>query len=100
VVAGKREWPRGPCGVELAAQRIFVVEAIEDSRRRALRRGQNCQHPASDALAIFPPSAAEDAFAVLPQDLEIADPIGVVLKRRIQLPDSAERRLDLGRAAV
>jgi hypothetical protein len=94
-VAGKRERPSSPCGVEIAAQLIFVGESVEDSRRRALHRRQHCQHRTSHALAICPPSTAEDPFTILSQDLEVADPIRVVLKRRIQLPDS-----DLGRVAV
>ena len=73
----------GPRGVELVPQFIFVGEAIEASRRRALRGGQHGQHRAAAAVAVRAPSPAEHAFAILPQDLEVADPIRVVLKRRI-----------------
>ena len=75
-------WPRGPCAVELATQLILVDKAIEDSRRRALRRGQQCQYRASAALAICLPSTAEDALAILKQRPKIADPIAVVSETR------------------
>ena len=90
--AGKRERPRRPCGVEFVPQFIFVSEAIERGRRRALRGGQHRQHRAAAARAVRAPSAAEDAFAVLPQDLEISNPISFELKGWVQLPDLALRR--------
>ena len=88
-LAGERERPCRPCGVELVPQFIFVGEAIEGSRQRALRGGQHGQHGAAAAVAVRAPSSAEDAFAVLPQHLEIAHPISVELKGWVHLPNSA-----------
>src|SRR5271166_599497 len=41
------------------------------------------------ARAVCTPPAVEDAFAVLPQEMEIANPISFELKGRVHLPDSA-----------
>src|SRR5271166_10006 len=87
--AGQRERPRRPCGVELVPQFIFVGEAIQRGRMRALRSGQHGQHRVSAARAVCAPPAVEDAFAILPQELEITQPISVELKDRVHLPDSA-----------
>src|SRR5271166_5546418 len=87
--AGKRERPRRPCGFELVPQFILVSEAIEGSRDRTLRGRLHRQRRAAAARAVCAPPAVEDAFAVLPQELEIAKPISVELKGRVHLPDSA-----------
>ena len=87
--ADKRERPRRPGGVEFVPQSIFVREAIEASRQRTLGDGQHGQHRVGTALAVRAPSSAEDAFAVLPQNLEISNPASAKLKGLVQIPDSA-----------
>ena len=72
VFAGKRKRPRSPCGVERVPQFIFVGEALENDRRRAIRRGQHRQHRPAAFPAVRAPPAVEDAFAILPQEMEIA----------------------------
>ena len=89
--AGKRERPRSPCGVELVPQFIFVGEALEDGRGRALRGGQHHQHGAEAAVAVRAPTSAEDEFAILPQDLEALFSASVERKRLVQLSRSAGR---------
>ena len=86
--AGKCERPCRPCGVEFVPQFIFMSEAIERRRWRALRGGQHGQHRVAAAISIRAPSAAEDAFAVLPRDSKITNPISVELKGWVQLPNS------------
>ena len=88
-LADKCERTCRPCGVEFVPQVIFMSEAIERSRQRALRDGRHGQYRVAAAISIRAPSAAEDVFAVPPRDIMITNPIGLVLKRRIQLPDSA-----------
>ena len=89
--ADKRERPRRPCGVEFLLQFVFVREALDDRRKRMLRGGQHGQRRAA-ALAVRAPSAAEDAVAVLPKDLDIPDPVSIKSKGRVQSPDSCVAR--------
>jgi hypothetical protein len=51
---------------------VFMGEAIEARTRRMLRGGKNDQHGAPLAIIVQSPAMAEDAFAVLPQDLGAA----------------------------
>ncbi len=88
-LAGKRKRPRRPFAVERVPQFIFVGETIEGGWRRALRGKQHSQRCAAAAVAAYAPPAAEDAFAILPQDLEVALPISVELKGMGHLPNSA-----------
>jgi hypothetical protein len=53
-----------------------------------LRGGQHGQHGSTIAVGLAV-SSAEDALAVLPQDLEVAIPIGAKSRRRFHVPDSA-----------
>ena len=86
--AGQRERPRRPCGVELVPQFIFVGKAIEAGRRRALRGGQHGQHGAAAAVVVRAPPAAEDAFAILPQDLTAVIRIGAFQRMQHHLSHS------------
>jgi hypothetical protein len=51
-----------------------------------LGRGQHRQHGAAVSVDAQAPPSAEDAIAVLPQDLEVAISICIELSRWIQLP--------------
>ena len=87
--AGKRQRPRRPCGVELVPQFIFVGEAIEDGRGRALHSRQHGQKGAAAAVAVLAPPPAEDAIPILPHDLEAVFSLSAERKRLLQLPCSA-----------
>src|SRR5208337_3715487 len=89
VFADKRKRPRSPCGVEFVPQFIFVDKALENDRQRAIRQGQHRQHRPTALPAVRAPSPAEDAFVVLPQNLEISLPISPELKGWVHFPDSA-----------
>ena len=71
-LADKLERPHRPRAVQLVLQSVFVGKAIEAGGRRVLRGGQYGQHRAPLAVVAQTPSSAEDAFAVLPQDLKAA----------------------------
>ena len=62
--------PHRPRPVQLILQSVFVGKALEDVGRRLLRSGQHGQHGAAAAVGLSAPPPAEDALAVLPQDLE------------------------------
>ncbi len=49
---------------------MFAGEAVEAGRQRPLRGGHHNQHRATAALAVRSPSRAQDAVAILAQDLE------------------------------
>jgi hypothetical protein len=68
-VANELKRTHRPRPVQLVLQFVFTSKAIKGGRGRLLRRGQYSQHggPLTVGLALSP---AEDAFAVLPQDLE------------------------------
>ena len=67
-----------------------MSEAIEAGRRRMFGGGPHNQYVAA-ALAPAPPST-EDAFSVLPGDLEAAIPISVKSRGTVQLPDPSQSR--------
>ena len=54
-----------------------------------LRDGKHGQHDVPAAIGILAPRTAEDAVAVLPQDLEVAISVCAELRRCAQLPHSA-----------
>src|SRR5208337_1475981 len=83
------EWPRRPFGTELVPQFIFVGEAIEDGRGRALHSRQHGQKGAAAAVAVLAPPPAEDAIPILPHDLEAVFSLSAKRKRLLQLPCSA-----------
>ena len=57
--------------------------------------GNTASTDAAAAVAVCAPSPAEDAFAILPKNLEIANPISIKLKGWVHLPNSgAPRRSD------
>src|SRR5262249_8028923 len=60
-----------PGAVELILEFVFVGEVIEARAGRLLGGRHNEQHGAL-AVIVQLPSAAEDAFAILPQDLRAA----------------------------
>jgi hypothetical protein len=61
--------------IEVVPQSVFVSKAIEGSTCGMLRGGQHGQHGSTIAVGVAV-SSAEDALAVLPQDLETAIPMG------------------------
>ena len=67
--ADERERSHRPRPVQFVLQSVFVSKAIEGGRRRMLRGGQHDQHGGRITLGVAL-SPAEDAFTVLPQDLE------------------------------
>jgi len=68
-------------------------EARNAGEGRVLRGGQHRQNGAKIAVSAQAPSSAEDAVAILPQDLEVAIPICAGQSRWIQLPHSNFERL-------
>src|SRR5882672_9468626 len=81
---------RRPRPVQLLLQSIFVSKTIQDGRRGMLCSRQHGQHGAVSVGVATDP--AEDAFAVLPQDLEVGIPI-CEQSRSNQLPHSNVERL-------
>jgi hypothetical protein len=69
--ADELERSHRPSAVQFVPQSVFASEAIERGRCRLFRGGKHGQHgsPITVGVAV---SSAEDAFAVLPQDLEAA----------------------------
>ena len=87
-VADELQRPRRPGSVQLVLQSIFVGQAIEGGRCRMLRGGQHGQHGVPAAIGIQAPPTAEDAVAVLPQDLEVVVSLCAEPRRCAQLPHS------------
>ena len=86
-----------PCPIQLVLQSIFVREAIEGGRRRMFPSGKHGQHGgAITVVGVASVASAEDTFAVLPQDLEVAVPICAEQTRRIQPPASTIAPASLG----
>jgi hypothetical protein len=67
-----------------------VSEAIDGGRRRALRGEQHGKRRAAGAVAAEAPSSAEDALALLPQDLEAVS-LSAEPTQLLQLPPSANK---------
>ncbi len=67
-------------------------KALEAGGHRAFRRGQHGQQRAAAAVAVLSRPPAEDAVAILPQDLDIPNPICIKSKGRVQSPDSPRSR--------
>jgi hypothetical protein len=61
--------------VQLVFQFIFMCEAVEAGGRRAFPGRRHNQYGALFFADAPPPSSAENAFAVLPHDPEVAIPI-------------------------
>jgi len=72
VLAHEVQRPHGPRAIQLILQAVFVGEAIEARGRGVLRGGLNNQHRAPVVVIAQAPPSAEDAFAVLPQNLTAA----------------------------
>jgi len=83
-VADELDRPRRPCPVELVLQVVFASKAIEGGRCRMFRGGQHGQHGGPITIDV---ASAEDAFVVLPQDLESIASIGAEPRQWIHLPD-------------
>jgi hypothetical protein len=77
----KRQRPCRPGPVQRVLQGIFMDEAIEAGRCRMGRGGQHGEHGAATAIGVTAPSAAEDAIAVVPHDLEFVVPFSGELRR-------------------
>jgi hypothetical protein len=72
-VADEPKRPHRPCAVQLVLQFVFVSQAIEGRRCRMFRGGQHGQHGGPITIDV---ASAEEAFVVLPQDLEPIISIG------------------------
>jgi hypothetical protein len=84
-VADELKGPYCPCAVQPVLQFVFVSETIEGNWCWIFKGGQHGQHTAEISVGVTLCSA-EDAFAVLPQDMKIAIRICAEQARRIQLP--------------
>ena len=87
-VADELQRSRRPRSVQRVLQSKFMRQAIEGRRCRMLRGGKHGQHDVPAAIGILAPRAAEDAIAVLPQDLEVALSVCAEPNRCVQLPNS------------
>ncbi len=87
-VADELQRPRRPGSVQLVPQGIFVRQAIQGRRCRMLRGREHGQHGVPAAIGAWAPSPAENAVAVLPQDLEVAVSVCAEPMSWAQLPDS------------
>ena len=83
----KPQRPSGPGGVQFLPQPVFVGQAIESGRTWMLCGGQHGQNGAAAAVGVQPPFPAEDAFAVLPQDLGSAISVSADLRGQVHLPN-------------
>jgi hypothetical protein len=70
VFADESRRPHRPSPVHLVFHFKMMREAVEGRGRKPFPSGQLNQHGALFAIGARPPSAAEYAFDVLPQDLE------------------------------
>jgi hypothetical protein len=70
----------GPRTVQLTLQSIFMGKASPDGGGWVLGSGQYDQHGRALAVGAQAPPSADDAFAVLPHDLETATAVSVELK--------------------
>ena len=80
-IAHDLQRPDRPRSVQLFLQSVFVGEAIEARARRVRSDGQDDQDGAPAAVLTQTPPSAEDAFAVLPQNLIAATLIAFASKR-------------------
>ena len=85
-----------PCPIKFVLQSIFVREAIEGGRCRMFPGRKHGQHGGAITVVGVASASAEDAFAVLPQDLEVAVPICTEQTRWIQRLASAIAPASLG----
>ena len=69
-LAHELQGPRRPGAVQLILQPVFVRQAIEDIRWRVFRGEEHRQHGVPAAIGIEARCSAENAVAILPQDLE------------------------------
>ena len=83
--------PYRPCPVQLVFQSIFVSEMIDGSRCWMFNGRQHGQYTEEVTVGATL-SSAEEAFPVLPQDLEIAILICAEQSGEIQLPHSTLKR--------
>src|SRR5262249_38567543 len=97
-IADEVQRPRRPRPVELVLQFEFMGKTIEACAGRVIAGGSNGQHGVLLAVIIQSPAAAEDAFAVLPQDLRGALRVRAVKAMRHHLPAPASGCcIDFGR---
>jgi hypothetical protein len=79
-----------PSPVQLVLQFVFARQAIEGGRCRMLRSWQHGEHGGAITIGVALASA-EDAFAVLPQDLEAANSTNAQPRGWIHVRNSAVR---------
>jgi len=84
----KLQWSRGPSGVKLVSQCVFVGKAMKHGERMMTSGRKRYQKARIVVVASNPPSTAEDTLAVVRQELEIAESVDVKLKPRMQFLDS------------
>lgn len=80
-----------PCPVQILLQFIFMNQTIEGGRCWMFKRGQHRQYT-GEMTVTATLSSAEDAFTILPQDMEVGTPICVEESKWIQLPHSSRKR--------
>src|SRR6516164_6692411 len=86
-VARELQRLRRPRPIQLILQGVFVSKAIDARARRVLGGRHNDQHGAPVAVIADAPASAEDALAVLPQNLRTT--IRTAVQRIQHLSDSA-----------
>src|SRR5689334_18961208 len=89
--ADERERSHRPRPIQFVLQFVFASKAIEGGRCRMLRGWQHDQHgrPMTVDVAF---SSAEDAFTVLPQDLEATISTSAEPRGWVHLPDPSSGR--------
>jgi hypothetical protein len=75
VFAHKRQRPRRRSTVQFILQSVFMSQLVNEGRRGVFRGGEHGQHNGPVALTVIAPSAAEDAFTILPQHREATNPV-------------------------
>jgi hypothetical protein len=73
-----------PCIVKMIPQPIFMCEAIEGGGRRVFCNGSQYKYGAAAVISVRTPLPTKDAFAVLPQNEEIAAAIKAKFRQCLQ----------------
>ena len=80
-----------PCSVQILLQFIFMNQTIEGGGCWMFNGGQHRQYT-NEMTVTATLSSAEDAFTILPEDMEVVTPICVEESKWIQLPHSPLKR--------